>query len=125
MKPLDISVESNGVVILTLQGSLSGEETMEALKKTIKACSDIIEDLYKGEGKKLRVLIDMTAFSGEYEIQAMHYMNEFGKRHASHIEKSVMLSGTVKTDEMGLAMTDQQAKKFVEHERESALAFLE
>lgn len=117
----------DGLVTLTLRGNLSGEETSASIKKTVEACVGMLDDLHKGEGKKLRLLIDLTAFSGEYEAAAMKHLSDLGGRVSPHVEKSVVLSGSVcppSAEQVGNALCGKDAKRFMAEEREAALAWL-
>lgn len=86
-EPLTTTIAPSGVLTLTLAGDLSVER-LPALRQGITAAEKQIQELSQERRARIHILLDMSQFSGVYDVGAMEAMARFARDNAPYIEKT-------------------------------------
>lgn len=89
-KPLEITINPDGVVVLTFTGDLL-EADMPAFKSELEAAATMIST--KASEKKIKTLLDMTHFTGKFSTDAMRVLAQFATNNEPYIEKTASFGG--------------------------------
>lgn len=91
--PLSITFEAPGRVLISLFGALS-KDVVPALSATVSVAKAQIKSAAAGSPDgQVRILLDMSAFSGEYDAAALEVMSEFAKTNAPYVAKTAVFGG--------------------------------
>lgn len=124
LEPLNIKEES-GKVIITISGPLN-KDTLELLSNSIEGGKELIKKTSEQMGRKIDVLLDMSAFDGTYDVAGMEAMAEFAKHNSSYVERTAAFGGVgkaVAAGEVTAALAGRGNIQFFP-EKEDALAWL-
>lgn len=90
--PLSAAVSAPGRITLALSGDLSAER-LEALRTAIAAAGKLIADEQVKTGAKVRVLLDMSAFTGAYDVAAMDMLAALAAGDTNLVAKTAAFGG--------------------------------
>ncbi|MEN9390671.1 MAG: hypothetical protein RLZZ283_771 [Candidatus Parcubacteria bacterium] len=93
MNPFAASLDANGIVQMKLSGSLT-EENKEALLVAIEETKKLVRDTAAAQQHKVRVLFDLTDFTGTYNVGAMMAMKEMADANRPHTLKTAIFGGS-------------------------------
>lgn len=91
-EPLQLSVRPDGVVMLRLVGDLSDERLSE-LTQAIETDQGTLKEQFRLQGKGLRILFDLSQFSGVYSAKAVSEMARFAKGNTGVVQKTACFGG--------------------------------
>lgn len=74
-------------------GDLS-EDNMNDFEKGLGEASAVIVDCYHKENKKVHILLDMTEFSGKYNVASLTALTEFAKKNKPFVDKTASFGGS-------------------------------
>ena len=123
-RPLEIHVESGNLVVLKFAGDLT-KEALAELKQEILAGEVLIKQAWEQAGRKVRVLIDMSEFTGEYDGEGMQLMTEFARANKNVIAKTACFGGnahSIIAGEMVAALADRDNIHFFRSRTEALVA---
>ncbi len=120
-EPLQLNVRPDGVVVLRLCGDLS-EERLSELTQAIEADQGVLKEQFHLQGKGLRILFDLSEFSGVYSAKAVAEMARFAKGNTEMVLKTACFGGP-KTVQMAaevvVALSGRDNIKFFETQEEA------
>lgn len=87
MSTLSVLKEPSGNIVIKLAGDLT-TPYVQALKADIAYAEKVIQDAWQESGVRVRVLLDMTAFTGAYDVGAVEAMTGFAEHNANYIFKT-------------------------------------
>lgn len=120
------SVEPHGKYILfQFKGDLV-QHKVEGFKEDILVASKLITDKFKKDGKKVRVLLDMTEFTGNYSLDSLTALVEFAKNDKLFVEKTASFGGSDKVKiagEIAITLSNRDNVKMFDT-KEEAIAWL-
>jgi hypothetical protein len=100
-KILKASLQSqNNCILLEVIGDVV-QENIEQFKTDLAEASAVIVDEYHVHNKPLRILLDMTHFTGNYCLEALSLFTGFAKTNKSFIEKTASFGGNDKVKMAG------------------------
>lgn len=105
MQPLTVSKTPEGVIILTLAGDLT-DPFLPALTAAIKDAEGFISNASQEWGRRLQVLLDMTAFTGNYDVGAVDAMTGFARKNAPFIERTAAFGASTTATFAGEIVTE-------------------
>lgn len=85
----------NTYITLKFSGDLV-KQMVEGFREDILVASKVITNKFKADEKKVRTLVDMTEFTGNYSLDALTALVEFAKNNKLFIEKTVAFGGSDK-----------------------------
>ena len=122
-----ISTFENDQSYITLKfgGDLT-EKELPDFKAGLQGASELINSSYKKSLKKLRILLDMTDFSGIYSINALNILVEFAVHNKLFVEKTASFGGSDKIKMAGEAAIALSGRHNIEifNTKEEALKWL-
>jgi hypothetical protein len=126
-EPLQIAMDASGVVLGKFSGDLSGER-VERMRATTVLSIDLMHAAYAKAGNKpLRVLLDLTGFTGVYTVEAVKVLTDFAAANKEIVGKTAGFGGPDKVTaagEMIAALASRENMQFF-HTREEAMAWLD
>jgi DNA topoisomerase IB len=99
-KPIDIRIDQKGFVAMTFTDNLTAEN-LQAFKAGLEVGANIIRQFSEKQNKKIKVLVDLNAFSGEYDVNALEAFARFVAGNKSFVEKSATWGGSDKAKAAG------------------------
>ncbi len=125
-EPLLLSVDAHGYLCLKLSGILNGEN-YDRLKKEVDDATSAVEKLYKEHQGIIRILLDISDFSGTYSLDAMVLMKKFAEHNRPFVYRTGVYGGTDAARvaaEITVALAGRDNIKFFKT-KELAVAWLE
>ena len=102
------------------------ENDSPAFRDDLALAAKKMRELFGAGKQKLRVLIDVTDFSGKYSAETLQMLADFAKNNATIVEKTASFGGTDKVKAAGEAAANLAGRENISifDTREQALAFL-
>ena len=124
-RSLSFSLGPDGVAVLKFSGALL-ENDSPAFRDDLALAAKKMRELFGAGKQKLRVLIDVTDFSGKYSAETLQMLADFAKNNATIVEKTASFGGTDKVKAAGEAAANLAGRENISifDTREQALAFL-
>lgn len=117
--PLTISEFAPGKINLYITGDLTGDN-VEKLKNTIATAQEKIREHYLKTNQKVRILLDMSAFSGNYDVSALEAMTELASSDKEFVDKTAVFGGekrgTLASEAISALAGRENIKVFDTHE---------
>ncbi len=111
--PLTIK-EKEGRIELSLHGSLT-HDRFDALKESVASGKQMIKDNFIKTGRMIEVLLDMTEYSGVYDVEAMEILADFADANREFVRKTACFGGgqaAVLAGEVVIAMAERRNIQF-------------
>lgn len=89
---LTIEKDATDQLTIFIKGNLD-QEKLDTLRADVTVTHAFLEHESQKAGKPLRVLTDVTAFTGTYAPDAFLILADYMKRNAQYIEKSAIFGG--------------------------------
>ncbi|MEN9605064.1 MAG: hypothetical protein RJB39_749 [Candidatus Parcubacteria bacterium] len=99
---INTTVEPQGYIMIVFNGDLV-EGSVEVFKKELSEASVLIQKEHHEHGKKVRILLDTTNFTGNYALAALAALVEFAKFNKAFVEKTASFGGSEKVHMAGEA----------------------
>lgn len=97
------SIENDGeFILLKLTGEVS-KENIEEFKKDLDKASIAIENHYKKTNKLVKILLDVSSFSGTYNADALMSLAKFAEKNKLVVNKTAAFSASDKVRMAGEA----------------------
>lgn len=91
--PLSIVFQKPGQAVVTVSGDLT-RAMLSPLKVTIGLAEGQIRDAATNTtGGKLSILMDISAFTGKYDVECLEAMADFARTNASYVAKTAVFGG--------------------------------
>ncbi len=123
---IETTVDENNMITISITGDLS-EDKMESLVASLGESVQVIVDAFNAAGqKKVKVLVDLSQFSGKYVIKSFTEMVNFAIKTNPYVEKSAVFGGADKEKmaaEMVIALSHRDNIKVFDT-KEQAIAWL-
>ncbi len=98
--PLEVNVEGTDLVLLTISGNV-GTDQMPDFALALSEASKTIKGLFDNHGQKVKVLIDVSKFTGNYAVEAVVKLAGFAKNNTPYILKTASFGGSDKVKMAG------------------------
>jgi hypothetical protein len=124
--PIKIHIDPNGFLRITFWGDLL-KENIESFASELEMGKIVISKLSEKQGKKIKILLDMTQFTGEYSAEAVQLLTDFAKHNSKYVEKTASFGGSEKVKTAGeiiMSLSQRENIKICKTEDE-ARAWLE
>jgi hypothetical protein len=91
--PFDVSLGEGDLVYMQLVGSLDAVN-LEILKMQIDAAKRLVKAESEKRDRKLRVLFDLTHFTGTYNVESMIAMKGLEEYNRPYLTKTAVFGGS-------------------------------
>lgn len=99
-KPLTISINDGGLVTMFFTGDLT-HDVMDEYKKELDKGVKLIEEYYQAHTKKVRVILDIQNFTGNYSLDALTALVSFAKKNTPYVDRTASFGGSDKVKMAG------------------------
>lgn len=89
-------------VLLKIVGDIKSEN-IDSFKKDLEEASKTMSDAYAELGHKVKVLLDVSNFSGTYNAEALTALVDFARKDEAIVEKTASFGGSDKVKMAGEA----------------------
>lgn len=91
-EPMTTEIRDDGIIYMKLSGGL-GSDTVEGLTSATRVGTQIIKNHQEKTGFNVKILFDMTAFTGEYSVSALQVFITFSKDTKPYVAKTACYGG--------------------------------
>ncbi len=99
---ISTSIEPQGYILIQFRGDLT-KDTVSVFKQELTEGSEFIKKQHHEQGKPVKILLDTTHFTGNYELEALGALVSFAKANKPFVEKTATFGGTDKVRMAGEA----------------------
>ncbi len=99
-KPLTISINDAGLVTMFFMGDIT-HDVMEEYKKELDRGIQLIEQYYQAHTRKVRVVLDIQNFTGNYSLDALNALVSFAKKNTPYVDRTASFGGSDKVKMAG------------------------
>lgn len=99
---ITLTVDPEGYIVIQFNGDLV-KDTVELFKKELADASEFIQKQHHEQGKSVRILLDTTHFTGNYELEALGALVAFAKTNKPFVLKTASFGGSDKVRMAGEA----------------------
>lgn len=99
-KPLLISIDNAGLVTMFFTGDLT-HDVMDEYKKELDKGIKIIEEYFQAHTRKVRVILDIQNFTGNYSLDALTALVSFAKKNTPYVDRTASFGGSDKVKMAG------------------------
>lgn len=120
-KPLTISVDSAGLVTMFFNGDLT-HDVMSEYKKELDNGIKLIEGYYQAHTRKVRVILNMQHFTGNYSLDALTALVSFAKQNTPYVDRAASFGGSDKVKmagEVAIALSGRDNVKIFDTKEEA------
>lgn len=93
--PIEFSVDQDKIIRLAIVGDLS-EDKLEPLSISMYEFRKAVEGLYRQQNRGVKILVDLTEFSGKYAVKCFTELVDSAKLSKPYIAKSAIFGGSFK-----------------------------
>ncbi len=90
--PFLAEIGSDGLVYMKLVGSLT-KENYDVLKASVEHAKQLVKTLSEEKRGMVKVMFDMTEFTGTYNVGAMTLMKELADHNRPYVARSAVFGG--------------------------------
>lgn len=101
-KTITLINDPEGYIIIQFNGDLV-KETVDVFKQELADASKFIEQQHHAKGGPVRILLDTTHFTGNYELEALGALVTFAKANKPFVLKTATFGGSDKVRMAGEA----------------------
>ena len=126
MEVIHVSAEPEGILALTFVGEVNGQTDLDLLKGNIDTVSKAIKDYHIAQGKRIKVIVNVTDFKAEYISEAANALAKLAKQDKELVEKTAVYGGSTKIILIGetiVALSGRTNIRFFES-KEKAIKWL-
>ena len=123
---MSTTVDTQAGYIVLQFNSAPIHDAVDRFKKDLVKSGAIIESESKKTGGKVRILLDMTNFSGNYALDALSALVSFAKHNEPFVERTASFGGSEKVvmaGEVAIALSGRKNIKLFDT-RHDAVAWL-
>ena len=99
-KPLTISINDGGLVTMFFTSDLT-HDVMDEYKKELDKGVKLIEEYYQAHTRKVRVILDIQNFTGNYSLDALTALVSFAKKNTPYVDRTASFGGSDKVKMAG------------------------
>ncbi len=92
-KPFDVRLQEDGHISMKLSGTLTNEN-YEELKASVEEAKQLVKAQAKERRGMVKVLFDLSDFTGVYNVGAMTSMKEMADHNRPFVAKSAIFGGS-------------------------------
>lgn len=93
-EPMTTEIRDDGIIYMKLSGGL-GNDAVDALTSSTRIGTNIIKSHQEKTGFNVKILFDMTDFTGEYSVQALQVFVTFSKETKPYVAKTACFGGPI------------------------------
>lgn len=101
-KTITVTIEPQDYIMIQFNGDLA-KETVDVFKQELADASVLIQKQHHEHGKPVRILLDTTGFTGNYELEALGALVAFAKTNKPFVLKTATFGGSDKVRMAGEA----------------------
>lgn len=91
--PFIVETKEHGIVSMRLVGTLT-DQNFEALKTGVEEAKKKVHEVYDQTKSMVRVLFDISEFTGTYNVGAMSAMVDLEKHNRPYVAKTAIFGGS-------------------------------
>ncbi len=91
--PFAVETKDHGVVVMRLIGTLT-DQNFDALKIGVEEAKKKVHEIYDQTKSMVRVLFDISEFTGTYNVGAMSAMVDLEKHNRPYVAKTAIFGGS-------------------------------
>ena len=121
IKPLIITINEQGLVLMKFNGNLT-KDVVPEYKAELDKGAEYIETFYKNHTKKVKVILDMTDFTGNYSLDALGALFSFAKHNTQYVDHTASFGGSDKVKmagEVAIALSGRENIKICDTKEEA------
>lgn len=99
-KPLIISIDNTGLVTMFFTGDIT-HDVVDEYKKELEKGVKLIDEYYQAHTRKVRVILDIRNFTGNYSLDALNALVSFAKRNTPYVDRTASFGGSDKVKMAG------------------------
>ncbi len=96
------TIDPQGYLLITFNGDLT-TDTVDTFKKDLADASLIIQKQFEENHRQVKILLDVTHFTGNYATDALAALVAFAQENKPFVEKTASFGGTYKVHLAGEA----------------------
>ncbi len=100
IKPLTITIDQTGLVTMVFTGDIT-HDVIDEYKKELEKGITMIQDYYQAHTRKVRVILDIEHFTGNYNLDALDALVSFAKRNTPFVDRTASFGGSDKVKMAG------------------------
>ncbi len=93
VEPFDVALQDTDMVSMRLVGTLN-DTNFEILKSQVEAAKKLVKSESEKRGHPLKVLFDLTKFTGTYNVGAMLAMKGLEEHNRPYTSKTAVFGGS-------------------------------
>ena len=91
--PFIVETKEHGIVLMRLVGTLT-DQNFDALKNGVEEAKKKVHEVYDQTKSMVRVLFDISEFTGTYNVGAMSAMVDLEKHNRPYVAKTAIFGGS-------------------------------
>lgn len=99
-KPLIISIDNAGLVTMFFTGDIT-HDVMDDYKSELEKGAKLIEEYYQAHTRKVRVILDIRNFTGNYSLEALNALVGFARKNTPYVDRTASFGGSDKVKMAG------------------------
>lgn len=100
IKPLIITIDTTGLVTMTFTGDIT-HDVIDEYKQELEKGIALIQEYYQAHTRKVRVILDIEHFTGNYNLDALNALVSFAKRNTPFVDRTASFGGSDKVKMAG------------------------
>lgn len=108
--PLEVSLQQDGVLLVTIQGNLT-EENLGLLRDNITVANEFIKNESLRAGKALPVIVDLTNLDRVYSPEAITLLAKFEKNDVPYVTKTACFGADIQVKFAGEIVSAISSRK--------------
>jgi len=100
IKPLIITIDTTGLVTMTFSGDIT-HDVIDEYKQELEKGIALIQEYYQAHTRKVRVILDIEHFTGNYNLDALNALVSFAKRNTPFVDRTASFGGSDKVKMAG------------------------
>lgn len=100
IKPLIITIDTTGLVTMVFIGDIT-HDVVEEYKQELEKGAQLIREYYESHTKKVRVILDIERFTGNYNLDALNALVAFARQNTPYVDRTASFGGSDKVKMAG------------------------
>lgn len=100
IKPLIITIDNSGLVSMVFIGDIT-HDVVEEYKAELEKGAGLIREYYQAHTRKVRVILDIERFSGNYSLDALNALVSFARQNTPYVDRTASFGGSDKVKMAG------------------------
>ncbi len=101
MATIHASAQHGGILLLTFDGKLNVADDTRQFVSDVDTVAEAIQNLHKSQGKRIKVLLDLSTFEAGPNAQAFDALVKLAQQDKEFVEKTAIFGGTSQLQMLG------------------------